>query len=85
MKPLFDRVIIEQDKPKEVTSGGIIIVKEAQDESPRGTVAYIGPDVKNVKPGDRVVMNTKWKQTFKDGGKDYVILNEPDLIGVLDA
>lgn len=55
MKPLTNRVIIEVEPPQEQTKSGLYIKQEWKSVPPEGIVKAIGPDVKNVKPGDKVL------------------------------
>lgn len=84
MKPIADRVLIKQDDPFE-KKGNILLPDQSRQEKPRGIVVSVGPKVKDVKPGDYVLFNVNWKQTFKDDGQEYVIINEPDILAILHA
>ena len=53
--PLWDIVLIQADKPREKTASGLLLVEEWKTLPPTGTVLAIGPDVKTVKVGDRVM------------------------------
>lgn len=83
LRPLFDRVIILQDPKEDKSKGGIIIAPSAQQEKPRGTIVAVGPTCKELKGGERVVLNTNWLQRFFDDGKEYVVLNEADVIATI--
>ena len=49
-----------------------------------GRVLFVGPEVKEIKVGHIVAVGTKWFTEFKLGLEIYVVLNEPDLIGIID-
>lgn len=53
--PLRDVVLIKTDKPKAQTATGLYIQEDWKTLPPTGTVIATGPDVQNVKPGDRVL------------------------------
>jgi chaperonin GroES len=55
MKPLSDFVLINPDKPKDQTKSGIMIAEDWKTLPPTGKVIAVGPLVKEVKKGDRVV------------------------------
>ncbi len=105
--PIFDKVAIKEMKLEEVKSqAGLIVpqatfeqVKNSKDDdegctynSPEGEVVAVGPDVKGVKVGDRVVLTVddllartgKANQVILDGVETWVI-QEKFITGVLDA
>lgn len=55
MQPTRDIVLIKADKPKDKTDSGLFIQQDWKTLPPTGTVLAIGPDVNNVKTGDKVV------------------------------
>jgi chaperonin GroES len=57
MKPLRNMVYMELDERPEQTNTGIFISKSWEDTIVTGTVKAIGPEVKSVKVGDRVMFN----------------------------
>ena len=54
IKPLADRVVAVKEAPQEKTASGILL-GEAKETPNTATVSAIGPDVKNVKVGDRII------------------------------
>ena len=91
-RPLHDRVLLEALDAEEKTAGGIIIPDTAKEKPIEGKVVAVGPgargeDGKLVKPdvkvGDRVLYG-KWSGTeVKVDGKDYLIMKESDIMGVI--
>ena len=91
-KPLHDRVLIEVLDSSEKTAGGIIIPDTAQEKPQEGKVIAVGPGSKSedgkitpmdVKVGDHVLFG-KWSGTeVKVDGKDYSIMKESDIMGVI--
>lgn len=51
---LGDRVLIDADKAPEKI-GSLLVVEDWKSVPPWGTVLEVGPDVTEVKPGDRVL------------------------------
>jgi len=92
-RPLHDRVLVRRIDAEEKTAGGIIIPDTAKEKPQEGEIVAAGPGARNeqgqltpvdVKPGDRVLFG-KWSGTeVKLDGKDYLIMKESDLLGVLD-
>jgi chaperonin GroES len=92
-RPLHDRVLVRRIDAEEKTAGGIIIPDTAKEKPQEGEIVAAGPGARNeqgqlipidVKPGDRVLFG-KWSGTeVKIDGRDYLIMKESDLLGVVD-
>jgi co-chaperonin GroES (HSP10) len=82
MTPLADHIILKQDLSDAVSPGGIVFVK--QDELAQGLVVAIGPNVDEVKVGERVMYSPHAGQKFKHEGADLTAIAFQDLFGVLD-
>lgn len=84
IKPLKDRVLVKVEEVKEKTASGLYIPQSAQEKTQIGTVEAIGSDKEiAVKVGDRVMYDKYAGTSFKDEGKDYLILKAEDLIATL--
>ncbi len=91
-RPLHDRVLVESLDSEEKTSGGIIIPDTAKEKPQEGKVVAVGPGSKSeegkitpmdVKVGDHVLFG-KWSGTeVKVDGKEYSIMKESDIMGVI--
>jgi len=91
-RPLHDRVLVESLESEEKTAGGIIIPDTAKEKPQEGKVIAVGPGAKteegkiipmDVKVGDRVLFG-KWSGTeVKIDGKEYSIMKESDIMGVV--
>ena len=92
-RPLHDRVVVERLSAEEKTAGGIIIPDTVQEKPQQGKIIAVGPGGRDengklipidVKAGDLVLFG-KWSGTeVKIDGKDYLIMKESDIMGVLD-
>ena len=93
LKPLHNYVLLERLEESDKTVGGIIIPDNAKEKPVRGRVVATGPgafeDGKivpvTVKTGD-TVMFAKWAASaseIKLDGKDYIIIKETDILGIL--
>ncbi|HMP89869.1 MAG TPA: co-chaperone GroES [Kiritimatiellia bacterium] len=92
IQPLGDRVLVEPLKEGEQNKGGIIIPDTAKEKPQQGTVIAIGTgklDDKgnkipfNVKKGDKVLMPKYGGTEVKLDGKEYQIVREEDILGIL--
>ena len=91
-RPLHDRVVIERIDAETKTAGGVIIPDTAKEKPQQGTVIAVGPGGRDesgklipidVKVGDRILFG-KWSGTeVKIDGREYLIMNENDIMGVL--
>lgn len=92
LRPLADRVVIKVIDETEQTAGGIYIPDTAREKPQKGEVLAVGPgkfedgkrEPVDVKVGD-VVLFTKYGGTdIKIDGKEYKILSERDILGVIE-
>ncbi|OQW54434.1 MAG: co-chaperone GroES [Proteobacteria bacterium SG_bin7] len=91
--PLDDRVLVERDEAFKKTSGGLFIPDTAADTPNQGTVVSVGPGhigkkgilrPTDVKPGQKIIFNKYSGNELKLANKDYVILRETDIIGIVE-
>jgi chaperonin GroES len=91
-QPIGDRVLVEPEKENEQKKGGIIIPDSAKEKPQQGKIIAIGTGGRDdsgklipfrVKVGDTVLMPKYGGTEFKMDGKDYQIVREDDILGVL--
>ena len=83
IKPLADRLVIEQVQAEEVSASGIILPDSAKEKPSEGKVMAVGKDVEEVKVGD-VVLYAKYGTTeVKVDGKEVVLAKEEDILGIV--
>ncbi|HRT04101.1 MAG TPA: co-chaperone GroES [Kiritimatiellia bacterium] len=84
--PMGDRVLVELVKEEEVVRGGIYIPDAAKEKSTLGKVVATGNrDAPfSVKKGDKVLLPKYGGTEIKLDGKEYQMLPEEDLLGVLE-
>jgi chaperonin GroES len=82
IKPLADRVVAKKDAATNTTASGILL-GEAKEKPNTATVESIGPDVKNIKKGDRILYREYSATELKYDGKDYLIVKEEDVLATL--
>jgi len=87
-KPLADRVLVEPTAAETKTASGIIIPDTAKEKPQEGTVVAVGNGKKDepisVKVGDKVLYGKYSGTELKLDGKDYLIVRESDLLGVIE-
>jgi len=93
-RPLHDRVLIERVEEEEKTKTGIIIPDAAREKQQRGKIVAVGKGRVNekgevlkldVKEGDVVLFEKYGGEDIKMDGKEYVILKEESIIGVVEG
>lgn len=82
LKPLQDRVVAVKEEPLETTKSGILL--GAAKEAPAyAVVESVGPDVKTVKAGDKIITKDYSTTNIKLDDKDYIIVKEEDILATL--
>jgi chaperonin GroES len=93
-RPLHDRVLIERVEEEEKTKTGIIIPDAAREKQQKGKIVAAGKGRVNekgevlkldVKEGDLVLFEKYGGEDIKMDGKEYVILKEESIIGVVEG
>ena len=82
LKPLNDRIVAVVEKPLEKTKSGILL-GEAKEKPAYAVVESVGPEVKSVKKGDKIVYKEYSTTEIKVDEKDYIILKEEDVLATL--
>lgn len=93
IRPLHDRVVVCRMEEERTTAGGIVIPDSATEKPMRGKVMAIGSGkVLNdgsvhplmVKVGDIVLFGKYSGTEVKLDGKEFVIMREDDIMGVIE-
>ncbi|UQY80818.1 10 kDa chaperonin 5 [Candidatus Hepatincola sp. Av] len=92
LKPLHNNILVVRHEQEQKTAGGILIPDSAQEKPIQGTVVAVGDGLRlengqiqplSVKENDTVLF-AKWAGTeIKLDGKEYLIMKESDLLGIL--
>ena len=94
VRPLRDRVVLERVAEAEEKVGGIIIPDTAKEKPQQGKVIAVGTgrvtdkgDVLplDVKAGDRVLFGKYSGSEIKIDGKEYLIVREDEILGVVEG
>ncbi len=93
IRPLHDRILVERLEEENTTAGGIIIPDSAKEKPVEGKVVAAGNgkitesgEVKalDVKEGDRILFGKYAGTDVKIGGKEYLIMREDDVLGIIE-
>lgn len=94
VRPLHDRVVVERLEEERESSGGIIIPDSATEKPQRGTVIAVGPGKRlddgklaelSVRVKDKVLFGKYSGTEVKLNGKEYIVMREDDIMGVIEA
>jgi chaperonin GroES len=92
IKPLEDRIVIQQLDAEQVTTSGIIIPDSAKEKPQEGTVVSVGPgridDNGNRVPidvaiGDVVLYSRYGGTEVKYDGVEYLVLSARDILAIV--
>ncbi|BCA80736.1 co-chaperone GroES [Desulfuromonas sp. AOP6] len=93
IRPLHDRIIVERVEEETMTAGGLIIPDSAKEKPQQGVVVAAGKgkvteDGKvlgmDVKVGDRVLFGKYAGTEIKIEGKEFLMMREDDILGVVE-
>lgn len=82
-KPLGERVLVERAEVENKTESGIFIPDNAKEKPQTAKVIAVGTKVEDVKVGDIIVFEQFRGTEIKLEGKEYLILNIENVIGVM--
>jgi chaperonin GroES len=92
--PLHDRIIVLRVESDEKTAGGIIIPDTAKEKPQEGKIIAVGPgrlDTEGkrvppeVKAGERILFARYGGTEIRIDGKEYLIMKESDVLGVIES
>ena len=93
IKPLNDRVLIERLEADDKTSGGILLPDSAKEKPTEGRIVATGDGRRSdkgerialsVNVGDHILFSSYAGTSVKDGGTEYLILEESEILAVVD-
>ncbi|HEY5037518.1 MAG TPA: co-chaperone GroES [bacterium] len=93
-RPLHDRILVERVGEEEKTKTGIIIPDSAREKQQRGKIVAAGKGRVNekgevlkldVKEGDVILFEKYGGEDITIDGKEYVILKEEGVVGVIEG
>ena len=85
-QPLANRVLVERVDEPQKTASGIIIPDNAKEKPQEAIVLEIGSEVEeegHIKKGDKVVFGKYSGTEITIDGKELLILNSDDILGIL--
>jgi chaperonin GroES len=84
-KPLKDRVFVSYAEEEERTKGGLYVPETAKEKPQKGKVEAVGSEVKELKAGDSVLFDKYSGSKVKIDDKEYLIVKEEDILGIIEG
>ena len=92
IKPLFDKIVIENVEEKSTVFGGIVLPDSAKEKPQMARVIAVGPggmiDGKEVtmqiKVGDKILYSKYAGSDFKIDGKELTVLRQSDVLAIVE-
>lgn len=83
LKPLGDYVVAQAEEAESKTASGLYLPEAAKEKPKTSVVVAVGPDVKGVKVGDRIVYKSYSQTEVKVGRDDYILVQEADILATV--
>jgi len=93
IRPLADKVLVERIEAENKTAGGIVLPDTAKEKPQRGKIISVGEgklledgsrSKMQVKKGDEVLFTSYAGTEVKLDGKEYMIMDETDIMAVIE-
>ena len=93
IRPLAAKVLVERIEPENKTAGGIVLPDSAKEKPQRGKVISVGEgkmldngtrSTMQVAKGDEVLFTSYAGTEVKFDGKEYLIMDETDIMAVIE-
>ncbi|MGH2271021.1 co-chaperone GroES [Anaerohalosphaeraceae bacterium U12dextr] len=94
IRPLADKVIVQRIEAESKTAGGIVLPDSAKEKPQRGKVIAVGEGKlldngkrgeMTVKKGQEVLFTSYAGTEVKIDGKEYLIMDESDIMAIVEA
>jgi chaperonin GroES len=83
IKPLADRVVATREVAATKTASGIYLPDNAKEKPVLAKVVAVGPDVKGIKIGDKIIYKEYSTTELKVEGTEYLIVKEEDVLATV--
>ena len=83
LKPMADNVLLKQNEAQETTASGIILATTTKEKPAIYEVVAAGPDAKEVKVGDKVVVSKQVGTDVSLDKVDYKFVKQDEILAVV--
>ena len=93
IRPLADKVLVQRLEAENKTSGGIVLPDTAKEKPQKGKIVSVGKgkllddgtrQKVQVKKGETVLFTSYAGTEIKIEGKEYLIMDESDIMAVIE-
>ncbi|MBW8038471.1 MAG: co-chaperone GroES [Planctomycetes bacterium] len=93
IRPLADKVLVQRLEAETKTAGGIVLPDTAKEKPQKGKIVSVGQgkllddgtvQKVQVKKGDTVLFTSYAGTEIKIQGKEYLIMNESDIMAIIE-
>ena len=81
--PLADYVVAQQEQAKNKTASGLYLPDNASEKPKIATVVAVGPLVKEVKKGDKIIFGGYSNTDIKVEGHEYMLIKQENIYAKL--
>jgi chaperonin GroES len=81
--PLSDRVVAQREEASAKTASGLYLPDNAKEEPKVARVVAVGPDVKDIKKGDRILFKEYSTTEVKIDREEYLIVKAEDVLATV--
>ncbi len=94
IRPLADKVIVQRLEAENKTAGGIVLPDSAKEKPKRGKIIAVGEGKllddgaraeMSVKKGQEVLFTSYAGTEVKIDGKEYLIMEESDIMAIIES
>ncbi len=83
IKPLADRVVAIREAAQTKTASGLYLPDTAKEKPVVASVVAVGPEVKSLKVGDKIVYKEYTTTELKIESVEYLIVKEEDVLATV--
>ena len=83
LKPTADNLVLKAYEVEETTASGIILTAATKEKPAIFEVMSAGPDVKDIKAGDKVVIGSFAGSEIKLDGVEYKFVKLEDILAIV--
>lgn len=93
IRPLADKVLVQRVEAEAKTAGGIVLPDTAKEKPQKGKVISVGAgkllddgsrSKMQIKKGDVVLFTSYAGTEIKISGKEYMIMDESDIMAIIE-
>ena len=83
LKPLTNHVAATLEAPAKKTASGLLLPDTNKEQTAYAIVESVGPEVKNIKPSDKIIYKEYSTTNVELENEKYIIVEEKDILATL--